>query len=210
MKIARFFSGIFAVIGVILLLGSMCFFLLNRDGDVRIRELPEEALRVSDAFTRALNDGELEAAAQLMYGQPELGVAAVSGNAETALIWDAFCGHITLELAQEWEVEQSALLKTGYITTLDVAEIMKQLPELTRQMMDREIAGAEELSDIYDAQNQFREELVARILQEALQEALNRDMKTVTREITVKLVNREGGWWIVPDQALLQALSGLA
>jgi len=31
----------------------------------------------------------------------------------------------------------------------------------------------------------------------------------ITREVTVKLINRDGKWWVVPDQALLQALSGI-
>ena len=210
MKIAKFFSVIFAVIGVILLLGSMCFFLLNRNADVRIRELPEEAVQVSDAFVQALNDGDLETAAQLMYGQPNLGVSQISGNPESALVWDAFCDQIAVELAREWTVEQSALVKKGSITTLDVAGILEQLPERTQRLMNQRIAVAEELSELYDENNEFREELVTQILQEALVQSLSQDLQTVTRDITLKLVNRDGGWWIVPDQALMHALTGLA
>ena len=32
--------------------------------------------------------------------------------------------------------------------------------------------------------------------------------KTVTRDVKVKLVSRDGSWWVVPDQALLAVLSG--
>lgn len=210
MKIAKFFSVIFAVIGVVLLLGSMCIFLLNRNAEVRIRELPEEAVQVSDAFVQALNDGDLEKAAQLMYGQPDLGIGQVSGNPESALIWDAFCNQITVELAREWSVEQSSLVKNGSITTLDVAGLLEQLPERTQMLMNQRIAAAEELSELYDENNEFREELVTQILQEALDQSLRQDLQTVTRDITLKLVNRDGGWWIVPDQALMHALTGLA
>jgi hypothetical protein len=210
MKFARFFSVIFAVIGAVLLIGCLGFFLLNRNADVRIRELPEEAVQVSDAFVQALNDGDLETAAQLMYGQPDLGIGQVSGNPESALVWDAFCDQIAVELAREWSVEQSALVKNGSITTLDVAGILEQLPERTQMLMNQRIAAAEELSELYDENNQFREELVTQILQEALDQSLRQDLQTITRDITLKLVNRDCSWWIVPDQALMHALAGWA
>ena len=63
---------------------------------------------------------------------------------------------------------------------------------------------------MYDENNQFRGELVNQTLREALQQVLSQDAKTLTREVTVKLVKRDGSWWVVPDQALLQALSGVA
>ena len=43
MKIARFFSYIFACIGTLLLVGSMGFFLWNRNAEVRVMQLPQEA-----------------------------------------------------------------------------------------------------------------------------------------------------------------------
>ena len=96
MKTARFFAVILACIGLVLLLGSMGFFLLNRNAPVRIRELPREALKVSDAFVQALNDGDLEEAAKLMYGQPDLGAAGVPEDRETALLWEAFRSSIAV------------------------------------------------------------------------------------------------------------------
>jgi hypothetical protein len=77
-------------------------------------------------------------------------------------------------------------------------------------LMNQRIAAAEELSELYDENNEFREELVTQILQEALDQSLRQDLQTVTRDITLKLVNRDGSWWIVPDQALMHALTGLA
>ena len=210
MKIARFFAYIFACIGVLLLIGSMGFILLNRNADVRIRDLPQGAVSCCDAFSQALNDGDLDAAAQLIYGQPDLGVDMVPSLPESALLWDAFRGSIALELAGSWHVEQSALVRTGSITTLDVSGVMEKLPERVQSLLDQRIASAESLTDIYDENNNFRQELVETILEEALRQAMTQDAKTVTREVTVKLINRDGTWWTVPDQALLHALSGVA
>jgi len=87
---------------------------------------------------------------------------------------------------------------------------MEKLPERVQSLLDQRIASAESLTDIYDENNNFRQELVETILEEALRQAMTQDAKTVTREVTVKLINRDGTWWTVPDQALLQALSGVA
>ena len=108
MKIARFFAYVFACIGVLLLIGSMSFLLWNRKGQVMLAQLPQEAIACGDAFVRALNDGDLEAAAEKMYGQPDLGIRSAPENPESAQLWEAFLSSLEVELTGEWAVEQSA------------------------------------------------------------------------------------------------------
>lgn len=210
MKIARFFACVFACIGAVLLIGSMGFFFINRNADVRILELPQEAVSCSDAFAKALNDGDLEAAAQYVYGQPDLGVEGTPEDPRTAAVWEAFLNSISFEFPGNCYMEQNVLIRQGSITTLDLSSAMGKLPERAQALMDQRIAAAQSLTEIYDDQNQFREDLVARILEEALQQVLAQDAQTVTRGVTLKLVNRDGRWWVMPDQNLLQILSGLA
>ena len=107
MKIARFFANVFAVIGTVLLIGSIGFFLMNRNADVRVLELPQQAVACSDAFAQTLNQGDLEAAAKLMYGQPDLGVSAVPQDPESAAVWEAFLGSISFEFTGKCYAEQA-------------------------------------------------------------------------------------------------------
>ena len=210
MKIARFFACVFACIGIVLLIGSMGFLLWNRNAGVRVLELPQEAVAVSEDFVQALNEGNLEAAAQLMYGQPDLGVQGVPEAPETALLWDAFRSSIAFELTADWAVEQGSFVCSGTITHLDVSTIVGKFPERAKSLMDQKIAAAENLTEIYDEQNNFRQELVEQVLQEALQQTLAQDGETATRDVSLKLVNRDGRWWVIPHQNLLQILTGLA
>ena len=46
------------------------------------------------------------------------------------------------------------------------------------------------------------------VLYDAAKDALEQDAKTVTFEVTVNLVHNNGQWWIVPEDALLTAISG--
>lgn len=210
MKIARFFAYIFACFGAVLLLGSMGFFLLNRNAPVRVLELPEEAVFCSEVFAKTLNEGDLQAAAQMIYGQPDLGVAEVPSTAESAMVWDAFRESISLEYTGKCYAAQGSLLREGSMTILDFSGIMEKLPERTQSLMNQKIASAADLTEIYDEDNNFRQELTEQVLQEALHQAIAQDGKPITRDVTIQLILRDGSWWVVPDQALLQSLSGLA
>jgi hypothetical protein len=93
---------------------------------------------------------------------------------------------------------------------LDIASVTEKLQERAQSLVNQKIASAENLTEVYDESGSFREELVTQILQQALQQCLTQDAETFTREVTVKLINRDGKWWVVPDPALLQALSSMA
>ena len=49
---------------------------------------------------------------------------------------------------------------------------------------------------------------MTQVLYEALDQAMREDARVVTAAVTVELVHRDGQWWVVPDAALLTALSG--
>jgi len=210
MKVARFFGVILGILGTVLLLGSYGFCLLSRNAPVRILELPEAAVNASDVFAQALNDGDLASAAEMIYGQPDLGVGTVPADPETAIIWDAFLESISFEFAGKCYATESGLARRGTISVLDVSGVTQKLPEHTQALVNQRIAEAEDLADIYDDQNQFRQELVTEILGQALRQTLAENAEMITREVTLQLINRDGNWWIVPDQALLNAISGVA
>jgi len=210
MKIARFFAVIFAVLGFLLLFGSIGLCLFSLNAPVRILELPQEAVRVSETFVQNLNDGDLTAAAQCVYGQPDLGAGGNPADPETAAVWNAFLDSVSVEYTSKCQAVDSGFVRTASITTLDIASVTEKLPARAQSLVNQKISSAEDITEVYDETGSFREELVTEILQQALQQSLSQDAQTITREVTVKLIKRDGTWWVVPDQVLLQALSGMA
>ena len=210
MKIARFFSVIFGILGLLLLVGSIGLCLFSLKAPVRILELPQEAVNTSEAFAQALNEGDLTAAAQYIYGQPDLGAAGTPEDPETAAVWNAFLDSITFEYTGKLSAVDTGLSRTASVTTLDIASVTEKLPERAQSLVNQKIASAESLTEVYDESGSFRQELAEEILNQALQQSLTQDAQRVSGEVTVKLINRDGKWWVVPDQALLQILSGLA
>lgn len=210
MKVARFFAVIFAVFGVILLLGSIGLCLFSLNAPVRVLEMPQAVAECADSFSQKLNDADITGAGRLMYGQPDLGAEGVSADPEAALVWDAFLSSISFEFTGKVYATENGFARDAAITTLDIASVTQKLPERTQSLVNQRIAAAGALEEIYDEAGHFRPELTQEILREALDQALSQDAQTVIREVTVKLVKRDGAWWVVPDQTLLRALSGLA
>jgi hypothetical protein len=147
---------------------------------------------------------------EYVYGQPDLGAEGTPADPETAAVWNAFLDSISFTYTGACQAGDSSLSRTASVTVLDIASVTEKLPERAQSLVNQKIASAENLTDVYDESGSFREELVIQILQQALQQCLTQDAETITREVTVKLNNRDGKWWVVPDSALLQALSGMA
>lgn len=210
MKIARFFAVIFAVLGSVLLVGSMGLFLLSRNAQVRVLEVPQGAVACADTFAEALDSGDLSAAAQLMYGQPDLGAEGTVADPETALVWDAFLENMSFTFTGKCYATENGFARDASVAVLDIASVTQKLPERTQSLVNQRIASAEKLDEIYDEEGHFHQELADEILNTALRQALAEDTQMIQRDVTVKLVNRDGSWWIVPDQTLLQTISGQA
>ena len=209
MKIAKFFAVIFAVIGVFLLVGSYGFLLTSRNDQIHVLEVSQGAVACSDAFAQALDSGDLTAAAQLMYGSPDLGVEGTPSDSETAQVWEAFLDQMHFAYTGKCYAVENGFAREASITVLDIVAVTQKLPELTQEMISQKITSAIKLEDIYDEEGHFHQELADRILRDALEQCLYREPQTIQLDVTVKLVNRDGAWWVVPDQALLQAITGL-
>ena len=210
MKIARLFSAVFAVLGSVLLAASLAVCLFSRNAPVRVLEIPQGAVDCSEAFAQALDSGDLSGAARLMYGQPDLGAEGTSADPETAMVWEAFLESISFEFTGKCYAVENGFARDASITTLDTASVTRKLGDRAQTLVNQKIASAGSLEEVYDENGNFRAELVQQILDAALGQALEQDAEHRIREVTVKLVNRDGAWWVVPDQALLQAVSGLA
>ena len=210
MKIARFFAAIFAVIGMLLMVGTagLCFAGVN--ANVRVLETPKEAIACADALVRALDEGDLSAAAQLMYGQPDLGVKEEPSDPVSEQLWEKYREEMACASANKLYLKGSDFMRDVTITVLDVSSITGSVPARAKVLLEQQVAAATDMNQLYDAENNFRTELVDQVMQQALEQAIREDGRTVTVTGAVKVINRDGQWWAVPDQALLNALNANA
>lgn len=207
MKFAKFFSGIFAVLGTVLMVLALGLSLLSRSAAPRLVRISQGAEAQSQALLEAIEAGDLEAAGRTMYGQPDLGADWESGNGAEDKLWEAFLDSLSCEFRGDCYATDTGIARSAVVTALDVSGAADAVAENAYALLTQRVETAQDMAELYDEDNNFREDLVDAVLLEAVDRAIQ-DGQTVTYEVTLNLIQREGQWWVVPDQALLQALSG--
>lgn len=208
MKIARFFAVVFAVLGIVLMLGSVAVCFVSMNAGVKVIKTPDAAIACADTFVQNLDSGNLAAAAKLMYGQPDLGVERIPADAVSALLWEKYQEDMTCSASGKLHLNGSDFVRNVTIGVLDVTSITGSVQSRAKVLLEQQVAAATDMNQLYDAENNFRKELVDQVMQQALEQAIREDAKYITREASFKVISREGSWWVVPDQALMNLLSG--
>lgn len=207
MKLAKFVGALFGLAGTALMAAAIVVCLKSLDAPVKMVEYPQEAMERSEEMMDAVAQGDFSAAAKVMYGQPELGADRQAEDEVGQLIWAAFADSISYEFAGDCYATDSGISRNASITTLDISSVTANLRDRSRKLLSDRVAAATDMAELYDGE-EFREDVVMEVLKEAVQQALREDAKTVSREVTLNLIHREGQWWVVPDQTLLKAISG--
>lgn len=156
----------------------------------------------------AVVEGNYEEASQTIYGTPDLGVDRQASDEVGIMIWEAFEGSVTYELQGDCYTTEQGLAQDLSITCMDVTSVTTNLKERSQKLLEQRVTEAEDISDVYDENNEYREEFVMEVLHDAVRDALEEDVKTMTVHLTVNLSYQEGKWWVVADEALYNAISG--
>ena len=129
---------------------------------------------------------------ELMAEMREMGVGIYGTGGETADVGDLV----------------RTIIVDSTVTCLDLNSVTGSLRERSQALLEERIANTTDLTEIYDENNDYREDVVMEVLYEAAREALAEDAVMVTVELTVNLKYQDGKWWVVADKALLDAISG--
>lgn len=208
MRLTKLTARIFAVVGGVLMLGAVVICLFSLDAPAQMLGMPKAAMACAEEVMQDLSRGDYTAASKLMYGQPDLGVGTPSRDAVSAMVWDAFVERFSYEFVGVCYAEGNGIFRDVSITTLDIPAMTEDLTTRAKALLAKRQAGAEDPESLYDTQGRLRADVAEQILQEAMQEALKENGQTVTRDVTLKLIHRDGQWWVSADAALLDAISG--
>ena len=169
---------------------------------------PEAAIQQVTAMMEAVCDGDYDKASTYLLGTPSLGVAEPPDNPLGTLLWQAFLDSTEFSLVGECYTTDVGVAQNVSFTYLDADSVTASLRTRSQELLNQRVAEAEDVSEIYDENNEYLEEVVMEVLEEAVQEALREDAKTITVTLTVNLKYQEDNWWVVVDNALLDAFSG--
>lgn len=203
-----FFSGIFGLLGLAIAIGGVWIAMSNRDAGPVLKQQPEAARNQVITMLDALCAGEYDTVSDCLYGNPGLGMDREAQDEVGRLFWDALADSFSYEVRSDFHATDSGVAMDITISAMDIDSVTANLRQRAQTLLEERIAEAEDTDQIYDENNEFREDFVMGALYDAARDALEEDAQTVSWEITLNLIYEDGQWWIMPESALLQAISG--
>ena len=189
----------FAVLGIVLALS--CY----QSAPVMMKQ-PAQAKDTVNGFMSSVCDGDFAGAAQMIQGIPDLGVLEESSDPVGVIIWEAYWESARFELIGDCYATDTGVAQTVSFTRLDVSSMTEHLREHSMAILQERVAQAADPSEIYDENNEYREDLVMSILEEAAQQIIREDSVMVTTELTVNLCYEDGQWMVAADKELMDQL----
>lgn len=208
MKIKKVLSLVFALLAVALTALTIYLTLSALDAEPVLVTPPEAAVETAEAVMAAICQGDYETAAGMMYGTPELGASRAPADEVGVILWDAFQESLSYELTGDCYATDSGIAQDVTITCLDFSSVTAPLRDRAQTLLVQRVEEAEDADIIYDENGDYREAFVMEVLRDVTLDALEEDAKNQEQKLTVNLVYKRGQWWVVPDQALLSAISG--
>lgn len=208
MKFSKFMAVLFGMLGIALAVFTVRLGFRALDAKPQLVRAPEAARAQAEAMLEAVCEGDFASAGQMLQGQPSLGAGRPAGDAAGQLVWDAFMDSLSYEFSGACYATDSGVAWDVRLTGLDISSVTEVLRDRSQTLLAQRVAQAENISEIYDENNDYREDFVMDVLLDAVAAALEEDAEYITKDITLNLVYLQGQWWIVPEDGLLEAISG--
>lgn len=180
----------------------------NKDAKPVLVEEPDAAEQRVRMLLDAVCDQDYATVSSLLYGTPELGMDREPSDDVGSLFWNAMEESRKCALTSACYATDTGLAWDAELECLDLRSVTANLKERAQTLLEKRVAEAEDTSEVYDDNNEYREEFVMDVLYDAAQQALAEDAQTITYTFTLNLTYANGQWWIQPESALLAAISG--
>lgn len=211
MKASKISSFIFGILGTALMLLTIFLSLTSLNSDVRMAQVPVQAVDCTEKLMNALAEGDYPAAEALLYGGGTLGAPREASTEEGKLVWLAFAESFSYEFNGGCYATSNGIGRDVTITTLDITSLSETLPLRAQVILDQKKADAQEVNNmslVYEEDGSVKENVMDNVIETAIAQTLAEDVKTLTTTVKLELVNEDGAWQVLPGSELLKAVSG--
>lgn len=208
MKLSRKISVRFGLLGIAIAVLAVFLCVLCAQEEPALITPAQDARKAAVALLDAVCEGDFTQAGELLSGSPSLGVNRQPDSQVGAMVWDAFVSSLSYDLTSECYGSGSGVAVDVRFTYMDIGSATANLQQRSQILLAQRVEDAEDTAEIYDDNHEYREDFVMDVLYTAAQEALEQDARLRTESFTLHLIFEDGSWWVVPDQALLHAISG--
>ena len=207
MKKHTLVGAIFALLGAGLAVFILVLCFQARTMPIQLPEGAAAPEASAQELMEAIHRQDFDAAAQALYGQPELLAEAPSSELVNAF-WQVFSGGITYEFTSGCYTTTQGIYRDVTIQGPDIPAIMPALERRYKALLNEREFAAPDKDLIWDENGDYRENFLIEVLTDAAKDVLSQDIPTASWNIILELVCRDGKWWVLPQEDLTQVLSG--
>lgn len=207
MKKQRIIAAIFGALGGVLAAAALTVCLTQQGAAPRLARYPQEAEDCARALLTHLNAGDYAGASQYIYGCPALDTAGQWDSDACRTLWDAFAASLDGTPEGRCYAASNGLALDVTVRSLDLSQVLDGMGQAAPALLEEQVARAVNMNQVYDDAHEYREDFIRALLDQAAEDGLTQ-AAPVARPLTLRLVRDRGQWWVLPDQALLSAVSG--
>ena len=196
--------GLLAVLAA-LVTAALCAYAVRQPPVLVSR--PREAEELAVQLMEDISKGDFAAASSAMLGKPDLGPMREPDSVVGKLLWQGFLDSFTYAYSGSCYAADSGVAMDLQVSYLDFSSAIQNMGERAGTLLKERVRHAEDMDDIYDEHNEYRQELVQEVLTQATTQAIQKE-EPVSHSLTLHLTFADGQWWVVPDARLLGVLSG--
>lgn len=200
-------ARVFGCLGAVLAVTALLICLTQRNAQPRLFGTAAGAEECAQAMMENIAQGNYAAASAYLYGAPSLGTGTQPESDTAGILWEAFVSSLDFEPLGGCYATVSGLARDYSVSSLDLPKLTQALKDAAPGILEARLDAAEDMTLIYDESGEYRETFAQSVLEEAARQVLA-SADSVDRTVTLNLVYEGNQWWVVPDQALLSAISG--
>ena len=195
------------MLAVVLAVSALLICLTQRNAAPKLFGKAEGAEKCARGMMECISRGDYAGASAYLYGTPSLGIGDQRETPAAECVWDAFVSSMECRSRGSCYATDAGVAMDFTVSGLDIPSLTQELKQRSATVLEARVEAAEDMSQVYDSNQQYREDFAQSVLEEAAREAVAA-VGPVENAVTVQLVYEGNQWWVVPDGALMTAISG--
>ena len=200
-------SLLFGLLALLLMAGSVLLSFSGRNMPVALLSLSDAAEECTTQFADKLNEGDLEGALTLIAGNVTASLSGEEASVLSEALWQWYLDSITVEFPGECYATDAGICRDAVVQAMAISDVLAILQERATGLLSEAVKAVGE-GNAYNEEGGYREEFVMETLRDGIAGILAEEDLIFHREITLQLVYGNSQWRILPDQALVDILSG--
>ena len=156
----RISSIVLSILGFLSIIAGIIAIFWGLQADPVILREPEKAKQCAEEFLQSINDGSLAEAADYLPDPSALGEVPVDADTVASLVWDTYRTRLDTKAISGLYTTADGLSMDMELTALDVDKVVEQIGSLAVKRMQKRVAAASDMSELYGDDGQYRWELV--------------------------------------------------